>query len=123
MNECLLPSICVTCGNLSFDGTPHTCAEETPLRLMGEDDALLANILGTKLPIALAARNLRDVVRSEGVGEIRKQMGELADALADDLYGFCLTSLTHRHVDRDYVMRAVRAHLTKIAAYSGGAEA
>lgn len=122
MNDCLLPTICVTCGALSFDGTPHTCAADAPMVLMGEDDALLANLLDKSLPIATAARNLRDTVRAEGVATIRAQMGELCEALTDDLYGFCLTSLTHRHVTRDYVLRAVRAHLTKIAAYSGGAE-
>lgn len=122
MNDCLLPSICVTCGNLSFDGAPHTCAAEVPVALMGEDDTLLAVILDDKLPIALAARNLRDVVRAEGVAAIRTQMGELCEALTDDLYGLCLASLTHKHVGRDYVLRAVRSHLTKIAAYSGGAE-
>lgn len=122
MNDCLLPTICVTCGHLSFDGTAHECAAEAPLVLRGEDDPLLMSVLARNLPIALAAQNLRNVVRAEGVATIRTQMGELADALADDLYGFCLTTLTHTHVDRDYVMRAVRSHLTKIAACSGGGE-
>lgn len=117
MTACLLPTICPACGTLSFDGTVCTCPPAE------SEDVLLAAMLETVLPVELVARNLRDVVRAEGVESVRTQIAELVEALSKDLLAECVSTETHKHVTIDYVRTAVRGHITKVTAVSGGAEA
>lgn len=122
MLSVLLPTICPACGVINFGDARCECPPETVIETFGEHDPLLAEILERALPRALGARNLRNVIRAEGIEQVKVQMGALVEALTQDLLGFCERSLTHRMVDREYVRRAVRYHITQMAAMSGEAD-
>lgn len=120
MIDCLLPRICVKCGAVSFDEAACTCPTETT---SGDEDVVIAALLEDALPVELAARNLRDVARAEGVDSVRLQLRELVSALEKDVESACRKTAAHRHVTADYIRAAVANHMTKIAILSGGLQA
>ena len=120
MIDCLLPRICVKCGAVSFDEAACTCPPDVTT---GDEDVVIAALLEGALPVELAARNLRDVARAEGVDSVRLQLRELVTALEKDVAEACRRTPSHRLVSPDYVRAAVANHITKIAVLSGGLQA
>lgn len=120
MIDCLLPRICVKCGAVSFDTAACACPEDG---VGGDEDVALAALLEGALPVELAARNLRDVARAEGVDSVRAQLHELVAALEKDVAAACKNTPSHRHVTPEYIRSAVANHMTKIAIVSGGLQA
>lgn len=120
MIDVLIPRICVKCGAVSFVEAACACVEDASA---GDEDAVIAALLEGALPIELAARNLRDVARAEGVDSVRAQLRELVAALEKDVADACRRTPSHRHVTPDYVRAAVANHMTKIAILSGGLQA
>lgn len=116
----LLPRFCPKCGAMSFqeDAAGCTCPPES-VGVSGADDAVLAEMLTRAMPLELCARNLRDLVRGEGLPALRAQIAELIPALEADVQAACQQIDTHRYVSAQYIKEAVANHVTKIVVLSG----
>ena len=119
----LVPQFCPTCGSLSFDGTPCIHPAHDQNGPPAVEDKVLTRFLDYALPVEESARNLRNIVRAEGIEAVRAQLAQLIEALTLDLLSSCAGTLTHAHVPAEAVRDAVRQHITSIVIRSGAAEA